>query len=80
MADLTDIRSLLGSLNTSSHINELKPSDNLFERGVLDSLMLIQFVIAIENAFQMRIPNQEINYENFSSIEAVESLLRRLKK
>lgn len=74
------VRKMLKKLNTYSKINELGVDDNLFEKGVLDSLMLIQFVLSVEDECKVKFANQDINYENFTTIKKIETLLGQLQK
>jgi acyl carrier protein len=74
------ILQMLKKLNTYSKVDSLNSEDNLFEKGVLDSLMLIQFVLSLEDEFKIKFSNQDINYDNFSSIKKIDTLLAQLNK
>ena len=51
---------------------------NLPEAG-LTSMAAVKFMLSIEAAFSLAIPDAELTPENFASIEAVEALVRRLR-
>lgn len=69
-----DLKKILISLNTYPKVNELTDEDNLFAKGALDSLILIQFVLAIEDHFKIRFPNEKITYENFTNFKSISQL------
>jgi acyl carrier protein len=69
------LKQILRSLNIYSAVDQLKDDDNLFSVGALDSLILIQYVLAIESHFQMRFPNEQITYDNFLSLQKIAKLL-----
>ncbi len=70
------LRDILSRLNTYFKAQDIKSDDNLFNIGALDSLMLIQFVVSIEDEFRIRILNEDINYDNFSTLAILEGHLR----
>ncbi len=76
---IEDLKNILNELNVYNKASELKPEDDLFSLGVLDSLILIQFVISIENHLKIRFPNDLITYDNFSTLLRAENLIREIK-
>ena len=76
MSQIEKLRSILIQMNIHPHIHSIKDTDNLFTSGVLDSLTLIQFVLAIEDQFQIRIGNEDISYEQFQSLQKISALLK----
>lgn len=70
-----DLKKILVSLNTYPKVNELTEEDNLFAKGALDSLILIQYVLAIEDHFKIRFANEKITYENFTNFKTISQLL-----
>ena len=59
---------------------QIRPSDNLLETGVLDSLGLMQLVIFIEEKLGVKVPDEDVVIENFSSVDALTGYLERMKK
>jgi acyl carrier protein len=59
---------------------QIRPSDNLLETGVLDSLGLMQLVIFIEEKLGLKVPDEDVVIENFSSVDALTGYLERMKK
>lgn len=63
-------------MNVYPGLDSLKDSDNLFTAGAMDSLILIQFVLGVEDEFKIRLANDEINYEQFQSFQKIAELLK----
>lgn len=70
------LRNTLKSLNTSFEVDQLSDSQDLFAYGALDSLIMIQYVVAIESHFQIRLQNEDIIYENFRTFSDLEKTLK----
>ena len=49
--------------------NMLADDDDLIETGVLDSLAVMKLVAHLEKTFQIKVLTEEINQENFGSIQ-----------
>lgn len=56
-------------------VDKLDESANIFESGLLDSLFAMQLVNWIEDEFDVSIPNEKLDLENFKSINAIENLI-----
>ncbi len=54
---------------------EFSNQDNIFELGLVNSLMAMQLVLFLEKEFSLRFGNDELNLSNFSSIEAIDRLV-----
>ena len=55
-------------------------SDSLIDRGIIDSIGLMQLMAFLEQRTGIRIPDQHVTPDNFQSVEAMERLLEKLKK
>lgn len=77
MSDTDKLRGILVQMNIHPHIQSIKDNENLFTAGVLDSLTLIQFVLAIEDQFQIRIGNEDISYDQFQTFQKISELLKK---
>ncbi len=53
-------------------------SNNLIEDGILDSFDLITLISEINFEFGVSVPAHEVKPENFSSVNAIISLINRL--
>ncbi len=70
-----ELQKLIKGLNTFHSPEIINSNSDLFALGILDSLLLIQFVMAIENNFQIEIGNDDINYSNFKDLETLANLI-----
>jgi methoxymalonate biosynthesis acyl carrier protein len=75
---IEELKKILQSLNAAYRADQQTEKSDLFANGILDSLSLIQFVMAIEKNFQIRLENEDITYEKFKSLGLIKELL--LKK
>lgn len=60
-------------------MSTLKPQTDIIQDVGLDSLQMINFVLAIEDAFDLEIDFETFDYEHMSSIERLVSFLEREK-
>lgn len=74
------IRKLLIDLNFSAAARSVKDEDDLFDNGALDSLTLIQFVLALEEEFKIQLLNSDISYDNFKSFSHLVKMLQEVYK
>jgi len=59
---------------------QVLPGDNLLETGVLDSLGLMQLVVFIEEKLGVKVPDEDVVIENFTSVDALTAYLERARK
>lgn len=72
----TSIASKVRSFLTSFvQDDDFEDSDNIFELGLVNSLMAMQLVLFLEKEFQCKFSNEELNLRNFRSVDAIVSLL-----
>lgn len=50
---------------------EVSESDSLLEKGVIDSVAMVELVSFIEQTFEVRIHDEELMPENFDSLAAI---------
>lgn len=55
--------------------NEVEDDDNIFQQGLVNSLFAMQLVNYIENEFDVTVNNDELDIENFKSINAITELI-----
>lgn len=66
-------------------LEELKPGVNfraetdLVEKGILDSLTIIEMIPMIEDAFDIQVGMESFAPENFSSAETIFNMIQRSK-
>lgn len=68
------IRTFLLSVIRSSDLQE---DDDIFALGFVDSLFAMELVLFVESEFQITVEKEDLDYENFKSINAVTSLVER---
>lgn len=51
----------------------------LLEESILDSFGIIDLIFFIETTFNFSIPDDEFNLRNFSDVNAIVDLIRKLK-
>jgi acyl carrier protein len=57
--------------------HELQDSDDIFASGFVNSMFAMQLVLFIEKEFQVTIENEDLDLDNFRTINAIASLLER---
>lgn len=50
-------------------------SDNIFEKGYVNSLFFMQLVLFIEKQFQLTIQNEDLAVKNFESVDSITSFI-----
>ncbi|MDG6257124.1 MAG: acyl carrier protein [Methanomicrobiaceae archaeon] len=81
MNDVTD--ELIGFLRTKSFLDEavlLTTTDSLTERGIIDSIGLIEFVDFIQDRYAIEIPGEYLTPENFDTLQGITNLISQLSK
>lgn len=68
------IRAFLGNYIKAP---QLEDSRNFFSDGLLNSLFAMQLVLFVEKTFGIRIENEDLGIENFSSINAITDLVNK---
>jgi len=56
--------------------SDVKPEDNLFTSGILDSAGLLHFIGFIELEFKIEIPDEDLIPEKFTSISSIADYIR----
>jgi acyl carrier protein len=67
----TVIRKLKSHLEEGNTDKLIDINDNLFELGVIDSFGLIKLVLFIENELSVNIDLEDLDENNFSSIDKI---------
>jgi acyl carrier protein len=57
-------------------VGDIAPDAALIDEGILDSLLLLDFVLLIERRCRIKIPGEDIVPEHFGSLDAVATYLR----
>lgn len=59
---------------------EVGPDDSLIDRGIIDSIGLMQLMAFLEERTGSRIPDHYVTPDNFQSVAAMEAMLEELKQ
>lgn len=60
-------------------LKDLKPEDQLIERGMLDSLAILKTVTFCEERFGITIPDQDVLPDHFESVRAIAALVDKTR-
>jgi methoxymalonate biosynthesis acyl carrier protein len=55
----------------------LREDEDIFALGFVNSLLAMQLVNFIEQEFAIQVEDQDLDFENFKSINAIDSLIGR---
>jgi len=61
-------------------IGTLSEADNLVEAGVMDSLAIMKLILFLEDEFAIRITDEDMALQNFTSIDSIYSLVQKKTK
>jgi acyl carrier protein len=64
-------------INNSVNIDSLGDDENLFQSGLLTSLFAVQLTTFIERKFGIEIGMDDLDIENFKSVNAVTAFVAR---
>ncbi len=56
---------------------EISPDVQLFVSGIIDSFATIGLIAQLEKEFSIRLSNEDLTLENFSTINAIADLMER---
>ena len=56
---------------------EIQDDDDIFALGYISSLFAMQLVTFIESRFDIHVDGDDLDFENFRSINAIDGLVRR---
>ena len=57
--------------------HDLQDDDDIFAQGFINSMFAMQLVLFIEQAFQITVEIEDLDIENFKTINAMTQLLER---
>ena len=61
-------------------VTDIDDEENLFEKGIVKSLFALQLVTFVEDTFQIRVENFEMDLVNFCSIEEMAKFVKSKKQ
>jgi acyl carrier protein len=73
---IEQIREFLGQFVSDTSID---PDCDLFASGMVNSLFAMQLVVYVENEFSIQIAPEDLDYNNFKSLNAIVSFIENKK-
>lgn len=67
-------------LKETIKVTDIDDEENLFAKGLVKSFFAMQLVMFVENAFQIRVENHELDLANFCSIEKMAKFVESKKQ
>ncbi len=63
----------------SSSDEQIGPEDSLIERGLLDSIALVQLIAFLEEEAGVKVPDREITPDNFDTVKRIAEFVAGIK-
>ena len=57
--------------------HELQPEEDIFALGFVNSLLAMQLVAFVEKEFGVRVEDEDLDLDNFRSIQAISNLIAK---
>lgn len=76
-APTREVRDILAAIIGGDAASSVDENDLLFERGIIDSLHLIELIDLLQERFGMEVESDELSPENFESLQAMADYVRR---
>ncbi|MDP9121405.1 MAG: acyl carrier protein [Acidobacteriota bacterium] len=57
--------------------HDLKPEEDIFALGFVNSLLAMQLVAFVEKEFAIKVEDQDLDLDNFRSIQAISNLVAK---
>lgn len=51
------------------------PEQNFYDTGILDSVVLVELILHLEQRFQIELPMEALDLNSFSSVRAIANLI-----
>jgi len=68
-------RKIRGFVAKFMDVGDVGDGDNFFEKGMVNSLFAMQLVNFVEKEFEIGIDDDELDIENFKSIDCIAALI-----
>ncbi|MDO8540960.1 MAG: phosphopantetheine-binding protein [Opitutaceae bacterium] len=76
--DPSQVKEIVRSFIAASvNIDALGDEENLFEAGIVNSLFAVQLMTFIERTFEIEVGTDDLDIENFKSIDATAAFVAR---
>ena len=78
LSKLTDF--IKSDLARGKGATQLCETDDLVEAEIMDSLGIMKLILFLENNYSIKISDDDLTLENFTSIQSIDSLVQRKMK
>jgi acyl carrier protein len=72
------IQDLQGLLATRFHADRTDPDFDLLDSGVVDSVILVELVLELERRFEISLPFEDLEIDDFRTVRRVAELVQRV--
>lgn len=72
-----DVRSRISGYVRPAIVEEISDADDLFERGLVNSMFALQLVQFVENEFSITAEREDLDIKNFCSIDTLTAFVLR---
>ena len=69
---------VLSIVCTTLTIEKIAFEEDLIDSGLLDSLSMVQLMVALEEEFDIRIEPEDIDFEDYRSVKSMTEMITRL--
>jgi methoxymalonate biosynthesis acyl carrier protein len=59
-------------------LESIKFEEDLFDTGLLDSLSMVQLMVALEEEFSIRIEPEDLDFEDYRSVKSMTEMINRI--
>ena len=59
-------------------LESIEYEEDLIDSGLLDSLSLVQLMVALEDEFNIRIEPEELDFEDYRSVKSMTEMIKRI--
>jgi len=73
-ATKTQIRAFMGQFITNVDFAE---DEDIFASGLVNSLFAMQLVLFLEKDFEIKVENEDLDYNNFRTLNAIADFIER---
>ncbi len=75
--DIDKIKNFFVEKKFIKTVDDLNDEDSLLEKGIVDSVGMLDLVGFIENEYSIKIDEDELMPENFDSLKAIQDFITR---
>lgn len=67
---------IIGFIERYMDMENIGDDENIFEKGIVNSLFAMQLINFIENDFDIVVDNTELDLENFKSVNSISEFVK----